>query len=398
MLHSSSVLLGLVATATALLPPAPKSARPPTNAITRRAAVLGATSAASILAVPPSWSTAVAASPNIFEPPAGSLSGTNVVITGANTGLGLESGKRLFAAGATVIVTARSQSKADAAASKVAASSSGANAGKVVAVDLDLADLKSVKGFPMRLQTALGGASGDPPPPVEVLLNNAGVMAIPERLETSDGFEKTVGVNHLGHFALVAALMPSLKRARGGFRVINVSSDAHRFATADAIKSALDANLDPDYAAGGWGNYGLSKAANVLFTVELQKRIEAAGLKGSAVSLHPGVVQTDLPRYIMGGVAGEDTRMSETAAPPTGLGKVVKESLLDKVVIPVEVGANTQVFLAAAADNGGDRARKPKLYFDKMKAVKPNDAAADPALAKRLWEISEKLTASPIAP
>lgn len=94
----------------------------------------------------------------------------------------------------------------------------------------------------------------------------------------------------------------------------------------------------------------------------------------------------------MGGVAAEDVRTSETAAPLTGVGKFLKEALLDKVILPVEVGANTQVYLAAAADAGGDRNKKPKLYFDNMKAVKPNEAAADSTLARQLWDVSEKLT------
>jgi len=356
-----------------------------------RRAVLGTSAGAALAAALPT--AAHAGDELIYRPQPGSLAGTTVLITGANTGLGLESAKRLAQAGASVVVTARTQSKADGAARKVMSEVRAKSEGqRVLGVSLDLADLESVRTLPARLETALGAKDA----PIDVLLNNAGVMAIPERLETADGVEKTVGINHLGHFALVGALLPSLKRAVGGFRVINVSSDAHRFADGKSIQSALDANLDPAYSAGGWGNYGLSKAANVLFTVELQTRIEAAGLKGSAVSLHPGLVQTDLQRYIVGGVSAEDTRVSETAAAPTGVGKFLKEKLLDKVVIPVEVGANTQVFLAAAADAGGDRTAKPKLYFDNMKAVKPNEAAADPALARKLWDISEKLTKTTI--
>jgi len=259
----------------------------------------------------------------------------------------------------------------------------------VTGLELDLASLASIKSFPDRLAKAVGGEA-----PIDVLLNNAGVMAIPERVETSDGFEKTVGVNHLGHYALVAALLPLLKKAKDGFRIINVSSDAHRFASAGAISDALDKKLDPEYSA--WGNYGVSKAANVLFTVELQRRIEAAGLAGSAVTLHPGVVQTDLARYIVGGVAAEDTRLSETAPPPTGIGKFLKEKVLDNVVIPVANGANTQVFLAAAADTGGDRKKAGGLFFDKMKAVKANAPSTDAALAKRLWQLSEELTGAKI--
>merc|ERR1719265_638890 len=134
-------------------------------------------------------------------------------------------------------------------------------------------------------------------------------MAVPERLTTSDGFEKTIGINHLGHFALFGALLPNLLAAKSGFRVITVSSDAHKLVDKNSMMKAIDAKLDPDYAAAGWGAYGLSKASNVLFTVELERRLEAAGVKGSAVTLHPGVVQTDLPRYVIGGVAAEDKHL-----------------------------------------------------------------------------------------
>ena len=273
--------------------PAPMSVLAASNVgmAVRRRAVL--TTAAGVALALPTAAANAAADDAIYRPAPGSLVGTTILITGANTGLGLESAKRLAQAGANVVIAARTQAKADGAIAKVSSGMALAAGQRLVGVSLDLADLSSVRTLPARLEAAFGAKDV----PIDVLLNNAGVMAIPERLETADGFEKTMGINHLGHFALVAALLPSLKRAANGFRVINVSSDAHRFASTDSIRQALDANLDPPYAAGGWGNYGLSKAANVLFTVELQTRIEAAGLRGSAVSLHPGVVQTDLQRY-----------------------------------------------------------------------------------------------------
>lgn len=368
------VVLPLTAT---LLLPTLKLPSPHTHASTRRS-VLGRAAAASTLALFPT-APALAASSSIFNPAAGSLEGTTIFITGANTGLGLESAKRLAAAGGSVVVSARSQSKADAAAKAVG--------GKTVGVELDLADLQSVKSLPQRLEAALGGT-----PTIDVLLNNAGVMAVPERVSTADGFEKTVGVNHLGHYALVAALMPSLRRAKAGCRVVTVSSDAHRLADQKAISEAISARLDPpNYAAGGWGAYGISKAANVLFTVELQRRFDEAGVKGSAVTLHPGLVQTDLSRYVTGGIGAADAHPTE-APPPTGFGAFLKENVLDKAILTVDRGANTQVYLAAAADSGGDRTRRGGLYFDDMKAVKPTDASQDGALARRLWDLSEQLT------
>lgn len=353
--------------------------------VTRRVLLGGACAALAASSPAPSF----AAPDRIYQPAAGSLAGSTVLITGANTGLGLESAKRLTRGGARVIVTARSQQKADGAVAKVlAAAGEGA---QVSGVSLDLASLESVRTLPARLDAVLGSGTGADVPAIDVLLNNAGVMAIPERLETSDGFERTVGVNHLGHFALVGVLAPYLKRAKRGFRVVTVSSDAHRFVNAKAMSEAIDADLDPAYTA--WGSYGLSKAANVLFTLELQERIRATpGLRGSAVSLHPGVVQTDLARYLTGGVGAGDTRPSETTSvPDKGVGALLKKAL-DAVVLPVEKGANTQVYLAAAAEAGGDLASTPALYYDDMKATAPNGAASDAELAHKLWALSERLT------
>ena len=204
------MLVVLPAIAAALLVPAPLSTRSPNVHVSSRRSVLGGAAAASALALLPP-SPALAASTSIFRPAAGSLEGTTIFITGANTGLGLESAKRLAAAGGSVVVSARTKAKADAAAKEVG--------GKTVGIELDLADLSSIKSLPQRLEAALGG-----PPAIDVLLNNAGVMAVPERVSTADGFEKTVGINHLGHYALVAALMPSLRRAKAGCRVVTVSS------------------------------------------------------------------------------------------------------------------------------------------------------------------------------
>lgn len=311
-----------------------------------------------------------------------------MLITGANTGLGLESAKRLAAGGATLVLTARSQAKADGAVAAVLASS-GADKSRVFGLPCDLADLASIKALPARLEAKLG-----PEPKLSVLLNNAGIMAVPSRLSTADGFERTVGVNHLGHFALLAALLPSLRRSPS-FRVVTVSSAAHTFASKDNIRDSLDASLDPaEYSQ--WGSYGVSKACNVLFSLELQRRLDEAGLGGraSAVALHPGLVNTDLPRYVIGGVDAGDMRpVSEKAEEkPTGLGALV-QGAVNTVVLPVDRGANTQVYLASGADSGGDLGARPAgIYFDKMESVKASGAATDPELARRLWDLSERLT------
>ncbi len=169
-----------------------------------------------------------------------------------------------------------------------------------------------------------------------------------------------------------------------------MASEAHKFASVNQVTSALGNNLE-DGKYSGWGAYGLSKAANVLFTEELQHRIDAAGLRGSAVALHPGAVQTDLGRYIVGGADAGDVRPSESTSTPTGFGKLL-QGALNAVILPIDRGANTQVYLAAAADTGGNYAAKTALYFDAMKPAIANQAATDPELARKLWGVSEALT------
>ena len=270
-------MLLLLSCAAALLPLSPLSRNdlPSATSSSRRAVLLGASSAAAAAAMP--MKAAMAQSDDLFKPKPDTLKGKTIVITGANTGLGLESAKRLAAGGAKVVLMARSQEKADGAAAEVR-KETGVPADRIVGVTLDLASLESIRTVPKRLESALGASA-----PIEyaccfppqhrhvcrltkiwrgvrvlrarsVLLNNAGVMAIPERLRTDDGFERTMGVNHLGHFALVAALLPAMRRASNGFRVINVSSDAHKFVTSQSLRTALDADLDPqEYSA--WGAY-----------------------------------------------------------------------------------------------------------------------------------------------
>ena len=194
----------------------------------------------------------------VFAPAPGSLAGRTVLITGANSGLGLESAARLAAAGADVVATARTDAKAQQAVNEIEKRTGR----KVSGVALDLADLKSVKSLPSRLPKSVSK--------IDVLMENAGVMAIPERLATKDGFERQIGVNHLGHYALVASLLPLLEKS-SAFRIVAVSSDANKIVDGKAISQALDANLEPPY--GAWTNYGLSKVFNVLFVEELRRRL-----------------------------------------------------------------------------------------------------------------------------
>lgn len=211
------------------------------------------------------------------------LTGRLVVVTGANSGLGLEATALLAAHGARVVMACRDTGRGEAARGVVLGRVPGAEA-LVEVRRLDLADLASVEGF-------AGGLAEDEPR-VDVLLNNAGVMAVPHR-RTADGFELQLGTNHLGHVALTAALWPQLVAAgqeggHGDARVVTVSSDAHRFGRLDRT------DLTWEHGYRRWRAYGRSKLANLLFTFELDRRLHGTGLPVRAVAAHPGISGTDL--------------------------------------------------------------------------------------------------------
>lgn len=201
-----------------------------------------------------------------FTPRPGSLEGQTIVITGGSGGLGLESAKRLAIGGASIILTARSAEKAEHAVSEVKKYTKEKSApnDKISFKLLDLDNLKDVRNVPETWNDVER---------IDVLLNNAGIMALPKMELTVDGCEKQMQSNHLGHFALTALL--SSKFAPDA-RIINVSSSAHQFAPKGMLSG--DALWNPDsFEYSGWPVYGQSKLANILFTKELQRRCTAAG-------------------------------------------------------------------------------------------------------------------------
>ena len=313
--------------------------------------------------------------PPPFEPVPHSLDGEIMVITGGSSGLGLESGKRLAAAGATIVLTSRTAAKGAAAVQQVNdfLTEKGVPNDGVYSAVLDLDDLESVKAFPEILAKipALSGGKK-----VDVLMNNAGVMAIPDRQLTKDGFERTFQSNHLGHFALTAKLANLLSDKA---RVINVSSSAH-YIPADGLDLT---NLNGEKEYGAWTSYGLSKLANILFTKELQERANKAGKEWKVVSLHPGAVQTDLARNMY----GEEKWNRMKTEGLKGFDYILLNAL-SLFVRPVERGANTQIYLAAGG--GGDDIEGG--YFVDLKETEPSNAAKDMSKAKALWEVSEDLT------
>ncbi|ELZ31649.1 oxidoreductase, partial [Halorubrum tebenquichense] len=212
------------------------------------------------------------------------LDGKTVVVTGANSGLGFEGTREFAAKGATVVMACRSVERAEDAAAEIRADAGGAVDGDLDVRECDLASLGSVASFAEGL--------ADDYEAVDVLCNNAGVMAIP-RSETEDGFETQFGVNHLGHFALTGRLFPLLDAAEGvggDARVVTQSSGAHEQGEMDFA----DLNWERSY--GKWQAYGRSKLSNLLFAYELQRRLddseEVAGIR--SVACHPGYADTNL--------------------------------------------------------------------------------------------------------
>ena len=311
--------------------------------------------------------------PPVYTPAGGSLSGRVIVITGANVGLGYESAVRLAKGGATIVITTRTAAKGEAAVEAIKRESGNPN---VHYFALDLADLKSIDNAPAAFKQLGVGEH------VDVLMNNAGVMAIPEYQTTKDGFEKQFGVNHLGHFALTAKMLPLLNPK--GSRVIAVASSAHLGATAKDFEAERLGMGEGDYTQ--WGAYCRSKLANVLFAKELDRRFKAAGRPATAVSLHPGAVRTELARYLVTG--GDNPTQDGVNGNPLAVLPLLVGLYFTK---GVDRGANSQVWLAAGAD-GSDYQSSGGEFFQNLKPGFLNPAAKDAALAEKLWRESEALT------
>ena len=291
------------------------------------------------------------------------LSGRTVVVTGGNSGIGYEAALQFARKGAETILACRSLDKAGAATKQIVATSPKA---KVEAIALDLSSLASVRSFADQFHKSHRT--------LDALVNNAGVMALPYR-KTEDGFEMQFGTNHLGHFALTGLLLDTLL-ASGGARVVNVSSGAHRMG-----RIRFD-DLQWQRGYYKWFAYGQSKLANLLFTFELQKRADAAGAKLLAVGCHPGYAATNLqgagPR--MAGSSGMEsfwTMMNRAFAQNAAMGAL---PTLYAATSP-EVRGNDYIGPDGFAEMWGNPTK-----------VKSTAAAHDPAVAARLWEVSEQLT------
>ena len=291
------------------------------------------------------------------------LSGKTIVVTGGNSGIGYEAALEFARKRAQVVLACRDLGKARAAVDKIAAASPGAN---VQVMALDLASLASVRGFSDAFHVEHRA--------LHVLCNNAGVMALPYRT-TVDGFEMQFGTNHLGHFALTGLLL-DLLLATDGARVVNVASGAHRIG-----KIRFD-DLQWKNGYSKWRAYGQSKLANLLFTLELQRKLDAAGKKLMCVACHPGYAATNLQ------AAGPRMSGSSTMEALTDLGNRLFSQSAAMGALPTEYAA------VAPQVHGGDYIGPDGFVelWGHPKTVGTSAAAKDTGVAARLWEVSEQLT------
>lgn len=294
-------------------------------------------------------------------------SGRTILVTGANSGLGLESARALVAHGARVLMACRNPERGEAAMVEVAKAGSAAG-GTAELVVLDLTDLDSVR----RAATEVRDRTGDR---LDVLLNNAGVMATPLR-RTADGFEGQLAANHLGHAALTWLLMPAL-RNRPGARVVSVSSLLHQRGGLDLA----DLNYEHrQYSA--WGAYSQSKIANLLFAFELDRRARAAGLDLVSAAAHPGLSDTELTANMIRSHGGN--LVSGAVGKLGGL-----------FAQPASAGALPQLYAATAPGVAGGDYYGPSGFREmrgEPKRVRASKQASDPGSGARLWILTAELT------
>jgi NAD(P)-dependent dehydrogenase (short-subunit alcohol dehydrogenase family) len=284
--------------------------------------------------------------------------GRTALITGANSGLGFDVASVLAAKGATVLLACRDTVKAQEAADRIVASAPGA---ATEIVRLDLASLASVREAAQEVRSRHAS--------LDLLINNAGLM-FPPRGTTQDGFELQMGTNHLGHFAFTGLVLDRLLAAPGS-RVVTVSSQAHRGGRMDFDDLQWERRYNR-YTA-----YGRSKLANLLFTLELERRLAAAGAQTASLAAHPGYSQTNLIRHMPAPI-----RVGARAVEPL----IAQDSAMGS--LPV---------LRAATDpaaRGGDfyGPSGPGQMRGDPKLVTPSRRARDTGDQQRLWDVSQQLT------
>ncbi|MBO4247388.1 SDR family oxidoreductase [Halomicrobium sp. IBSBa] len=292
-----------------------------------------------------------------------SLDDRTVVVTGANSGIGYEATKAFARRGATVVMACRSTERGERAAREIDRSVANAD---LDVMACDLADLDAVADFAEAFTSAYDE--------LHVLCNNAGVMALP-RGETADGFERQLGINHLGHFALTGHLLDTLA-ATDGARVVTQSSGAHQNGEIDFE------DLQGERSYGRWSAYSQSKLANVLFGYELDRRADEAGIDVTSVVCHPGYADSDLQRR-----AGEAGAGAVGAALMQAVNALVAQSAAQGALPMLYAATHDEVSGGEYVGPGG------LLHMRGAPAVQDSSARSyNTATASKLWHVSEDLT------
>jgi NAD(P)-dependent dehydrogenase (short-subunit alcohol dehydrogenase family) len=298
------------------------------------------------------------------------LSGRHAVVTGANSGLGFHTALELARHGADVTLAVRDGVKGAAALVQLEQELAGTTGrGELELAGLDLADLASVHAF---AESQVGAGRR-----LDLLVNNAGVMAIPRR-ETVDGFEMQLGTNHLGHMALTLRLLPALVSTgaeHGTARVVTVSSGAHRFGRIDLDDLMGERSYRP------WGAYGQSKLANLLFVFELQRRLDDRRLPVASYAAHPGYASTNLQSV------APQMRGSSVGARMASWGNAL-------LAQPAEMGALPSLYAATMPGLPPASYIGPDGFLEQRghpRLVTAKPAAYDRAMAAALWHRSEQL-------
>ena len=285
------------------------------------------------------------------------LTGKIIVITGASAGIGKYTTQELARMGGTVIMACRDIPKTEEAKASILKSAADPSKLKIDIIRLDLCDLSSIREFVKIFKAKYNR--------LDILINNAGVMAIPDRRLTKDGFEMQIGTNHFGHFLLTNLLLDVIKASKPS-RIINLASMAHLFGYLN-----LD-DINSEKFSNNQLTYGGSKLANILFTKELAKKLEGTGVK--TVCLHPGAVRTELMRHVL-------------------------DSLVMKIIIIImfpfywyffkstQQGAQTTLHCALISH---EKLENGKYYSD-CQTKWTRSAEVDSVKMKKLWEISEKM-------
>lgn len=289
------------------------------------------------------------------------LSGKVIIVTGANSGIGFEASKEFARKGAQVILACRNMQKAEAALAEL---QGGVPNAQAEIMQLDLVSQKSIHAFANAFQAKYDQ--------LDVLVNNAGIMEVPYGT-TEDGFERQLGTNHLGHFALTGLLI-NMIRSTPNARVVNISSGAHRSGSIDFDNLMYEGGTG--YSPGQ--SYGRSKLANLMFTYELQRRFEAGGVNAIAVAAHPGGSNTNLSNHLTDGFNGK-----------------IMMPLLRRIFQSAAMGALPT--MRAAVDpnvKGGDYYGPGGFMEMSGNPIKVNSSkeSHDSADQKKLWQISEELT------